>query len=133
MRQLGITNLSDYAALAKRDPAKASTRVASEFAGRSGGWPGLQKAYGFTLPKSAVATLAEGVIYDAIGKGRPCAFGEVATTDGRIKALGLTSVPDDPSTTRRSPSGSRSTRTRPPSARSRIRSPRNSRIRSCRS
>lgn len=95
MRQLGITNLSDYAALAKSDPAKASTCVASEFAGRSDGWPGLQKAYGFTLPKSEVATLAEGAIYDAIGKGRPCVFGEVATTDGRIKALGLTSVPDD--------------------------------------
>ena len=69
--------------------------MASEFAGRSDGWPGLQKAYGFTLPKSSVATLAEGAIYDAIGKGKPCNFGEVATTDGRIKALGLTSIPDD--------------------------------------
>ncbi len=95
MQQLGIKNLSDYAALAKSDPAKASTCVASEFAGRSDGWPGLQKSYGFTLPKSSVATLAEGAIYDAIGKSEPCAFGEVATTDGRIKALGLTPVPDD--------------------------------------
>ncbi|GAA1826396.1 glycine betaine ABC transporter substrate-binding protein [Actinomadura chokoriensis] len=97
MRQLGIENLSDYAALAKRDPSKASTCVASEFAGRSDGWPGLQKAYGFTLPKANVATLAEGAIYDAIGKGDPCNFGEVATTDGRIKALALTPVPDDKS------------------------------------
>lgn len=95
MRQLGVENLSDYAKLAKSDPSKASTCVASEFAGRSDGWPGLQKAYGFTLPKSSVATLAEGAIYDAIGKGKPCNFGEVATTDGRIKALGLTPVPDD--------------------------------------
>ncbi|MDL4821474.1 glycine betaine ABC transporter substrate-binding protein [Actinomadura opuntiae] len=95
MQQLGITNLSGYAKLAHTDPAKAGTCVASEFAGRSDGWPGLQKAYGFTLPKSAVATLAEGAIYDAIGKGKPCNFGEVATTDGRIKALGLTSIPDD--------------------------------------
>lgn len=97
MRQLGIKNLSDYAALAKSDPSKASTCVASEFAGRSDGWPGLQKAYGFTLPKSNVATLAEGAIYDAIGKGDPCNFGEVATTDGRVKALALTPVPDDKS------------------------------------
>jgi osmoprotectant transport system substrate-binding protein len=95
MRRLGIADLSGYARLAKSDPPKASTCVASEFAGRSDGWPGLQKAYGFSLPKSAVATLAEGAIYDAVGKGRPCAFGEVATTDGRIKALGLTPVPDD--------------------------------------
>lgn len=95
MQQLGIKNLSDYAALAKRDPSKASTCVASEFAGRSDGWPGLQKSYGFTLPKSSVATLAEGAIYDAIGKGEPCTFGETTTTDGRIKALALTPVPDD--------------------------------------
>ncbi|KAB2371598.1 glycine betaine ABC transporter substrate-binding protein [Actinomadura montaniterrae] len=95
MQQLGITDLSGYAKLAHTDPAKASTCVASEFAGRSDGWPGLQKAYGFTLPKSSVATLAEGAIYDAIGKGKPCNFGEVATTDGRIKALGLNSIPDD--------------------------------------
>jgi osmoprotectant transport system substrate-binding protein len=95
MQQLGIKDLSGYAALAKSDPSKASTCVASEFAGRSDGWPGLQKDYGFTLPKANVATLAEGAIYDAIGKGKPCNFGEVATTDGRIKALGLTSVPDD--------------------------------------
>lgn len=95
MRRLGITDLSGYARLAKSDPSKASTCVASEFAGRSDGWPGLQKAYGFSLPKSDVATLAEGAIYDAVGKGKPCAFGEVATTDGRIKALGLTPVPDD--------------------------------------
>ncbi|MGI5321414.1 glycine betaine ABC transporter substrate-binding protein [Actinomadura nitritigenes] len=95
MQRLGITDLSGYAKLARTDPGKASTCVASEFAGRSDGWPGLQKAYGFTLPKSSVATLAEGAIYDAIGKGKPCDFGEVATTDGRIKALGLTSIPDD--------------------------------------
>ncbi|MEU9841191.1 glycine betaine ABC transporter substrate-binding protein [Actinomadura sp. NPDC048032] len=95
MRRLGIADLSGYARLAKSDPAKASTCVASEFAGRSDGWPGLQKAYGFSLPKADVATLAEGAIYDAVGKGKPCAFGEVATTDGRIKALGLTPVPDD--------------------------------------
>ena len=95
MRRLGIADLSGYARLAKSDPSKASTCVASEFAGRSDGWPGLQKAYGFSLPKADVATLAEGAIYDAVGKGKPCAFGEVATTDGRIKALGLTPVPDD--------------------------------------
>ena len=93
--QLNVKSLSDYAKLANNDPSKASVCIASEFAGRSDGWPGLQKSYGFTLPESSVATLAEGAIYDAIGKGEPCDFGEVATTDGRIKALGLTPVPDD--------------------------------------
>ncbi|MFG2004607.1 glycine betaine ABC transporter substrate-binding protein [Spirillospora sp. NPDC048911] len=94
-QELGIKNLSDYARLAKSDPAKASMCVASEFAGRDDGWPGLQKAYGFTLPKSSLATLAEGAIYNAISKRNPCTFGEVTTTDGRIKALALTPIVDD--------------------------------------
>ncbi|MQY07789.1 glycine betaine ABC transporter substrate-binding protein [Actinomadura macrotermitis] len=94
-QELGVKTLSDYARLARTDPAKAATCVASEFAGRSDGWPGLQKAYGFTLPKQQVATLAEGAIYDAIGKRRPCTFGMTTTTDGRIKALGLTPIADD--------------------------------------
>ncbi|MFI0452027.1 glycine betaine ABC transporter substrate-binding protein [Actinomadura sp. 6N118] len=94
-QELGIKNLSDYARLAKSDPGKASMCVASEFAGRDDGWPGLQKSYGFTLPKSALATLAEGAIYNAIAKRDPCTFGEVTTTDGRIKALNLTPITDD--------------------------------------
>jgi osmoprotectant transport system substrate-binding protein len=57
--------------------------VASEFAGRSAGLPGLEKAYGFTVPKAGLASLAEGASYDAVGKGNPCIFGETTTTDGR--------------------------------------------------
>ncbi|GAA2637550.1 glycine betaine ABC transporter substrate-binding protein [Actinomadura fulvescens] len=94
-QERGIKNLSDYARLAKSDPDKTSTCVASEFAGRNDGWPGLQKAYGFTLPKKAVATLAEGAIFNAIAKRDPCDFGMVTTTDGRIKALALTPITDD--------------------------------------
>ncbi|MGH3727584.1 MAG: glycine betaine ABC transporter substrate-binding protein, partial [Micromonosporaceae bacterium] len=41
---LGITTISDYAELVKSDPEKASLCVASEFAGRDDGLPGLQKA-----------------------------------------------------------------------------------------
>jgi osmoprotectant transport system substrate-binding protein len=69
--------------------------VASEFAGRSDGLPGLEKAYGFTVPKDGLATIAEGAIYNAIGKSDPCNFGEITTTDGRIQALGLTVLKDD--------------------------------------
>jgi len=94
---LGITDLSGYAKLAQSDPAKATMCVASEFAGRSDGWPGLQKAYGFKVPSGKVATLAEGAIYNAIAKRNPCTFGEVTTTDGRVKALGLTLIADDKS------------------------------------
>ncbi|MBO0829711.1 MAG: glycine betaine ABC transporter substrate-binding protein [Streptosporangiales bacterium] len=93
--QLQVKTLSDYAKLAKSDPTKASVCIASEFAGRSDGWPGVEKTYGFTMPKANVATLAEGAIYNAVGKGKPCNFGESFTTDGRIKALKLTTLTDD--------------------------------------
>lgn len=93
--QLGVHNMSDYAKLANTDPTKATTCIASEFANRSDGWPGLQKAYGFTLPAGAVATLQEGAIYNAVGNGNPCNFGEADTTDGRLEALKLTALPDD--------------------------------------
>jgi osmoprotectant transport system substrate-binding protein len=93
--ELGVKTISEYAALAKQDPAKASFCGAAEFFGREDGWPGVQKAYGFTLPRSATAELALGAIYSSIDKSDPCAFGEVFATDGRIKALGLTVLQDD--------------------------------------
>ncbi|MET8979282.1 glycine betaine ABC transporter substrate-binding protein [Streptomyces sp. NPDC004539] len=93
--KLGVTTLSEYAALAEKDPGSAGFCGASEFFGRDDGWPGLQKAYGFSLPKSDVAELAEGPIYNAVAKGNPCDFGEVFATDGRISALGLTVLEDD--------------------------------------
>lgn len=94
-QQLGVKTVSDYAKLAQTDPAKASLCVASEFVARSDGLPGLEKAYGFTEPAAQVATLAEGAIYNSISKSSPCNFGEVFTTDGRIKGLGLTPLVDD--------------------------------------
>ncbi|HEX6073737.1 MAG TPA: glycine betaine ABC transporter substrate-binding protein [Micromonosporaceae bacterium] len=94
-KELGVTTISEYAALAKRDPEQASFCGAAEFFGREDGWPGVQKTYGFTLPRSATAELALGAIYKSIEKSDPCAFGEVFATDGRIKALGLTVLQDD--------------------------------------
>ncbi|WP_200309279.1 glycine betaine ABC transporter substrate-binding protein [Streptomyces adelaidensis] len=94
-KKLGVSTLSDYAKLAEKDPGRAGFCGASEFFGRDDGWPGLQKAYAFSLPKSDVAELAEGPIYNAVAKGNPCNFGEVFATDGRISALGLTVLKDD--------------------------------------
>ncbi|HEX6445987.1 MAG TPA: glycine betaine ABC transporter substrate-binding protein [Streptosporangiales bacterium] len=93
--QLQVKSISDYAKLANSDPKKASVCIASEFAGRSDGWPGLEKAYGFKVPKADTANLAEGAIYNAIAKGKSCSFGEATTTDGRIQALKLTVLDDD--------------------------------------
>jgi len=96
-KELGVTTLSEYAELSQSNPAEATFCGASEFFGRNDGWPGLVEAYGISLPDSGVATLAEGPIYDAVGKGDPCKFGEVFATDGRIAALGLTVLEDDKS------------------------------------
>jgi osmoprotectant transport system substrate-binding protein len=92
---LGVTTISDYAQLTHTNPGAASMCVASEFAGRSDGLPGLEKAYGFTVPKGGLATLAEGAIWNPVSEGDPCNFGEITTTDGRIQALGLTVLYDD--------------------------------------
>jgi osmoprotectant transport system substrate-binding protein len=94
-QQLGVKTLSDYARLARTDPAKASLCVASEFVGRDDGLPGLEKTYGFKLPAAHLATLNEGAIYNSVAKSKPCNFGEAFVTDGRIKGLGLTVLDDD--------------------------------------
>lgn len=94
-QELGVKTLSDYAKLVASNPSKATMCVASEFAARSDGFPGLQKAYGFKVQSGNLATIAEGAIYDAVSKGKPCAFGEASTTDGRIQSLGLTVLDDD--------------------------------------
>jgi osmoprotectant transport system substrate-binding protein len=92
---LHVASLSDYARLVRANAATGSMCVAAEFAGRDDGLPGLEKAYGFTVPKGGLANLAEGAIYNSVAKNNPCNFGEAATTDGRIKALDLTVLVDD--------------------------------------
>ncbi|MQA61127.1 MAG: glycine/betaine ABC transporter substrate-binding protein [Actinophytocola sp.] len=93
--KLGVSTLSDYAKLAKSDAGAADFCGAAEFFGRDDGWPGLQDAYGFKLPKGNVSELAAGAIYNSIDKAKPCAFGEVFATDGRIAALDLVVLEDD--------------------------------------
>lgn len=94
-KSTGVQNLSDYADLVKKDPSKASLCAASEFLNRADGWPGLEKAYGFSLPDSEVTEVDLGIIYTRVPKGTPCTFGEVFATDGRIPANDMVVVPDD--------------------------------------
>lgn len=93
--ELGVTTISEYAALVNTDSAQASFCGAAEFFGRNDGWPGVAEAYGFTLPKENTSELAAGAIYSGIDKQNPCNFGEVFATDGRIQALDLTVLDDD--------------------------------------
>lgn len=94
-QELGVSTISDYAALVASDPAQATFCGASEFFGRDDGWPGLKAAYGIDIDPAHVAELAEGPIYNAIAEANPCTFGEAFATDGRIAALGLTVLDDD--------------------------------------
>jgi osmoprotectant transport system substrate-binding protein len=95
LKKYGTKTLSDYAALAKRDPAAASTCIGPEFKSRDDGFPGLQTAYDFTLPDAQIHLLNDAVVYPTVGKGGTCNFGEVATTDGRVSAQNLTPLEDD--------------------------------------
>lgn len=94
-KKLGVSTMSNVAELARSKPAEATFCIESEFSTRDDGFPGLQKAYGFTAPKSNVTMLETGVVYTETAKGKACNFGEVFATDGRIAALKLTVLEDD--------------------------------------
>ena len=86
-----ITTHSGMAAYIKKNPS-ATVCVESEFAARPDGYPGFKKAYGIT--GGTLKSLGTGVVYTQTAKGS-CDFGEIFTTDGRIGALGLTTLQDD--------------------------------------
>ncbi|MGH3096284.1 MAG: glycine betaine ABC transporter substrate-binding protein [Streptosporangiales bacterium] len=94
-KKLDVQTLSD---MAKLPPKELTFCVESEFASRNDGLVGMLKHYGIPLgkkvPRDQVKTMGTGVVYTQTDKGT-CNFGEVFTTDGRIKALGLTVLKDD--------------------------------------
>lgn len=93
----GITKLSQIKDLPVKDRTFC---VESEFNSRQDGFSPMLKRYGITLgasdgvPKSNVSVLDTGAVYEATAQGT-CSFGEVFTTDGRIKSLNLTVLDDD--------------------------------------
>ena len=95
LKKLGITKLSEIKKLPKD---QRTFCVESEFKNRNDGFEPMLEAYGIPLGSgvsgSNVKTLATGAIYAATDQGE-CNFGEVFTTDGRIKALDLTVLKDD--------------------------------------
>ena len=93
--ELGITTLSDYAELVNSDPESATVCAAAEFLDRQDGWPGLEKAYGFSLPDDLITEVDLGIVFTAVPSGDPCNFGEVFETDGRIPANELVVLEDD--------------------------------------
>ncbi|MCX4700382.1 glycine betaine ABC transporter substrate-binding protein [Streptomyces sp. NBC_01373] len=90
----GTKTLSDVAALSKKDPGAVTLCVESEFANRADGLPGMQKAYGMSVSAGNITQMDTGIIYTQAAKGS-CVFGEVFTTDGRIKSMNLAVMRDD--------------------------------------
>jgi osmoprotectant transport system substrate-binding protein len=93
-KKYGTKTLSDVAALSKSDPGAVSVCVESEFANRADGLPGMEKAYGMSLPAKNITQMDTGIIYTQVAKGS-CTYGEVFTTDGRIRSMNLAVMRDD--------------------------------------
>ncbi|MEV6695873.1 glycine betaine ABC transporter substrate-binding protein [Streptomyces sp. NPDC051453] len=93
-KKYGTKTLSDVAALAKKNPKAVTLCVESEFANRADGLPGMEKAYGMNIPTAHITQMDTGIIYTQAAKGT-CTFGEVFTTDGRIRAMKLRVMADD--------------------------------------
>ncbi|MFE5920948.1 glycine betaine ABC transporter substrate-binding protein [Streptomyces sp. NPDC056468] len=87
-------DLSEVAALSKSDPSAVTLCVEVEFANRADGLPGMQKAYGMDVPSKNITQMDTGIIYTQAAKGN-CTYGEVYTTDGRIKSMNLVVMDDD--------------------------------------
>ncbi|MFE1341925.1 glycine betaine ABC transporter substrate-binding protein [Streptomyces sp. NPDC058733] len=93
-RKYGTRTLSDVAALAKKDPGAVTLCVEGEFANRTDGLPGLEKKYGMRVPAKNITQMDSGIIYTQTAKGS-CTYGEVYTTDGRIRSMNLVVMDDD--------------------------------------
>ncbi|MFD5251352.1 glycine betaine ABC transporter substrate-binding protein [Streptomyces bobili] len=93
-KKYGTRTLSEVAELSRTDPKAVTLCVESEFANRADGLPGMQKAYGMKVPGDRITQMDTGIIYTQTAKGS-CTYGEVFTTDGRIKSMRLVVMADD--------------------------------------
>ncbi|WP_229695230.1 glycine betaine ABC transporter substrate-binding protein [Streptomyces lacrimifluminis] len=90
----GTKTLSAVAELARTRPKAVTLCVEGEFANRADGLPGMDKAYGMSLPAGSITQMDTGIIYTQAAKGS-CTYGEVYTTDGRIQSMNLAVMADD--------------------------------------
>jgi osmoprotectant transport system substrate-binding protein len=93
--EFGVTTISDWAKVVQDDPKKGRLCSSAEFINRNDGLPGLEKLYGFTLPRSEVVQLEPALVYSQVGKAEDCDFAVVFATDGQILNNDLTVLEDD--------------------------------------
>lgn len=93
--ELELEQLSDLQQLLEEDPSAATFCIASEFATRDDGLPGMEEHYDISFPQENLVMLDEGAIYSEVAERSNCNLGEVFATDGRIAALDLVVLEDD--------------------------------------
>lgn len=96
--RLGVRTVSDWARLVQTDHPEATTCIEPEFATRPDGLAALLRAYDVTRPYDAppdLTTVDQDVVYDSVLRASPCAFGEVFSTDGRVRGGDLVLLDDD--------------------------------------
>ena len=93
--EFDVTTISDWAKVVQDDPKKGRLCSSAEFINRNDGLPGLEKLYGFTLPRSEVVQLEPALVYSQVGKAEDCDFAVVFATDGQILNNDLTVLEDD--------------------------------------
>ncbi len=95
--QNGLATLADVATFVQDNPDQATLCLDSTFGSRDDGLIRFEDAYGVTWPENQQTVQEFAIIYQATADGNPCNFGEVFTTDGRIKSLSLTLMEDNES------------------------------------
>lgn len=94
-KDLDLQTISDVAQLAQSSPEKLTLCVDESFGGRPDGLPALEQAYGFDWPQQQITVSDYALVFPSIDAAKPCNFGAVYSTDGRLPALGLTLLNDD--------------------------------------
>ncbi|MBQ1092614.1 glycine betaine ABC transporter substrate-binding protein [Streptomyces sp. B93] len=93
-KKYGTKTLTEVAELADSDPGAVTLCVEGEFRNRADGLPGMSEKYGMDVPAANITQMDTGIIYTQTAKGA-CTYGEVFTTDGRIKSMDLVVMDDD--------------------------------------
>lgn len=93
--RLGVASLSDLAELTKTNPSEATICIETEFQSRADGFRGMNEAYGMTWEEDNVSLVEAGVVYTQAAEAETCNFGEIYSTDGRVKSLNLRVLEDD--------------------------------------
>ncbi|GAA4868396.1 glycine betaine ABC transporter substrate-binding protein [Actinomycetospora straminea] len=94
-QRLRIRTISDFAALVRAGAPEGTLCVDQEFTGREDGLQGMLATYEMTLDDKSLDTREIDQIYEAIAAAKPCTFGEVFATDGRLNPLRLSTLVDD--------------------------------------